>query len=84
MVLTHLSAPATDSFQMLTDYDEDLNEIHCYANVVCEPGDQVFICYSTRPNSDFLVHNGFVYPDNPNDTVQIKLGQHFVCDWLVS
>ena len=65
--------------QMLTDFDEELSECHCYSHTVCQPGDQVFICYGTRPNSDFLVHNGFVYPDNPNDTVQLKLGKSPYC-----
>ena len=63
---------------MLTDYDEDMNECHCYSMEVCEPGDQVYICYSTRPNSDFFVHNGFVYDDNPNDTVSLKLGIYII------
>lgn len=27
-----------------------------------------------RPNSHFLVHNGFVYENNENDTFQLRLG----------
>ena len=27
-------------------------------------GEQIFIYYGPRTNSDFFVHSGFVYPDN--------------------
>ncbi|XP_067938844.1 actin-histidine N-methyltransferase-like isoform X2 [Watersipora subatra] len=60
--------------EMLTDYDEAENKCHCYADGAYEPGNQVYICYGFRPNSDFFVHSGFVYPENPNNVVQLKLG----------
>ena len=59
---------------MLTDYDTDMKECHCYATSRFDAGEQVLICYGVRPNADFFVHNGFVYPDNPHDAMQLKLG----------
>ncbi|XP_031572761.1 actin-histidine N-methyltransferase-like [Actinia tenebrosa] len=37
-------------------------------------GDQIFIFYGKRNNADLLFHNGFVYPDNEHDFVNIHLG----------
>lgn len=37
-------------------------------------GDQIFIYYGARRNSDFLVHNGFVFRDNANDGCVVRLG----------
>ena len=39
-----------------------------------EPDQQVFIYYGDRTNSDFFLHNGFVYGDNKNDGYLLKLG----------
>ncbi|GIY12281.1 actin-histidine N-methyltransferase [Caerostris darwini] len=35
---------------------------------------KVCMFYGPRTNAEFLVHNGFVYPENENDAVEIKLG----------
>ena len=37
-------------------------------------GDEVFIFYGPRSNSDFFVHSGFFYEENKHDLLQIKLG----------
>lgn len=37
-------------------------------------GDQLFIMYGKRSNAQALIHNGFMYQDNPYDVVKIKLG----------
>ncbi|CAG0886057.1 unnamed protein product [Darwinula stevensoni] len=37
-------------------------------------GEQVFIFYGVRSNGEFLVHNGFVYPENEEDVVALRLG----------
>jgi histone-lysine N-methyltransferase SETD3 len=36
--------------------------------------EQVLIFYGKRNNADLLFHNGFVYPDNQHDFVNIYLG----------
>jgi protein-histidine N-methyltransferase len=46
----------------------------CYADGEYAADDQVYIFYGVRTNADFLVHNGFVYPDNEHDAVKIRLG----------
>ncbi|KAF8777939.1 Actin-histidine N-methyltransferase like protein [Argiope bruennichi] len=35
---------------------------------------KVFMFYGPRTNAEFMVHNGFVYPENENDAIEIKLG----------
>lgn len=35
---------------------------------------QIFIYYGSRSNGEFFVHNGFVYKDNSNDFVPLRLG----------
>ncbi|TMW44827.1 hypothetical protein DOY81_010094, partial [Sarcophaga bullata] len=37
-------------------------------------GEQVFIHYGDRSNADLMIHNGFINPLNPKDSVLIKLG----------
>lgn len=44
-------------------------------------GDQIYLHYGNRPNSEFLLHNGFVpHTYNPNDRYQLKLGNLFFCE----
>ncbi len=37
-------------------------------------GEQISIFYGERSNADFLVHNGFVYPENYHDMLKVKFG----------
>lgn len=37
------------------------------------------ICYGQRSNGQFLLHNGFVCTENPNDSLSIKLGKCTLC-----
>ena len=47
----------------------------CRAGAKFSAGQQVFIYYGARNNSDFLLHDGFVYDENlSTDYVRIKLG----------
>jgi histone-lysine N-methyltransferase SETD3 len=39
-----------------------------------QTGEQIFIFYGPRTNSELFVHNGFVYPDNEHDGLCLKLG----------
>ncbi|KAL1433540.1 hypothetical protein MTO96_012375 [Rhipicephalus appendiculatus] len=38
------------------------------------PRFQVTIFYGRRTNAEFFIHNGFVFPENRHDSVDIKLG----------
>ncbi|VVC34513.1 SET domain,Rubisco LSMT, substrate-binding domain [Cinara cedri] len=57
-----------------TDFVKADNTCVCYANSSYLCNDQVYIFYGVRTNADFLVHNGFVYPENKHDAVKIRLG----------
>lgn len=57
-----------------TGYDEADNCCKSLAMLDFRDGEQVYIFYGQRSNADLLVHNGFVYPDNANDKVNIYLG----------
>lgn len=37
-------------------------------------GEQIFIHYGDRSNAELMIHNGFINPLNPKDSVAIKLG----------
>jgi histone-lysine N-methyltransferase SETD3 len=39
-----------------------------------QAGEQIFIFYGPRTNSELFVHNGFVYPDNEHDGLRLRLG----------
>lgn len=60
--------------QLSTDFVKTDNVCVCYADSDYSADDQVYIFYGVRTNADFLVHNGFVYPDNEHDAVKIRLG----------
>lgn len=51
-------------FQITTDYNLTSDCCECYALKEFKKGDQIFISYGVRTNSDFFVHSGFVYMDN--------------------
>lgn len=59
--------------KMTTDYSVEKKRCECYAFKEFNPGDQVLISYGKRPNSELLLHNGFVYPDNPEDELKVRL-----------
>ncbi|KAE9545321.1 hypothetical protein AGLY_000864 [Aphis glycines] len=62
------------SGRLSTEFVKSSNSCVCYADGDFAAEDQVFIFYGVRTNADFLVHNGFVYPDNEHDAVKIRLG----------
>ncbi|KAF0774017.1 histone-lysine N-methyltransferase setd3-like isoform X1 [Aphis craccivora] len=62
------------SGRLSTEFDKSSNSCVCYADGDFAAEDQVYIFYGVRTNADFLVHNGFVYPDNEHDAVKIRLG----------
>ncbi|KAG7157689.1 actin-histidine N-methyltransferase-like [Homarus americanus] len=57
-----------------TDYDNEENCSVCLAQRDFKAGEQFSIHYSQRPNTELFLHNGFVYRDNKNDSLAIKLG----------
>ncbi|ESO00931.1 hypothetical protein HELRODRAFT_192484 [Helobdella robusta] len=57
-----------------TGYNEVTSQSDCFAMKEFKTGDQILIYYGARSNSEFLLHNGFVYADNSNDAVAIRLG----------
>ncbi|XP_071963340.1 actin-histidine N-methyltransferase-like [Antedon mediterranea] len=57
-----------------TGYDLSQNCSSSLALRDTQPNEQMLIYYGKRTNMEFLVHNGFVYPDNENDGVTVQLG----------
>lgn len=56
-----------------TAYNEATKHIESYALKDFQVGDEVTMAYGSRSNEDFLIHNGFVFPENDNKTFHIKL-----------
>ncbi|KAK4308748.1 hypothetical protein Pmani_019577 [Petrolisthes manimaculis] len=57
-----------------TDYDSKRGSSVCLAQRDFHSGEEFTIHYTNRPNSDLFLHNGFVYPENENDSLGVKLG----------
>ncbi|XP_015176838.1 PREDICTED: histone-lysine N-methyltransferase setd3 isoform X1 [Polistes dominula] len=64
----HEEGKITTGFNTTSDCCE------CYAMRNFKKGEQIFISYGSRTNSDFLVHSGFVCLENKKDGVRIPLG----------
>jgi len=63
-----------DQGQVSTDYEPDACMSLCYAQRKFTAGEQFTIFYGVRANCDFLIHNGFVFPDNQEDCLTLRLG----------
>lgn len=57
-----------------TTYQVETKSCVCIAPRNYCAGEQINIFYGKRSNADFLVHNGFVYPENHHDAVKIRFG----------
>lgn len=57
--------------QITTGYNEQLQRVESLALKDFRKGEQIFIYYGNRTNADFLVHNGFVFPENANSNVSL-------------
>lgn len=56
-----------------TAYNDATNQIESFCLRDFAVGDQVTMAYGNRSNEDFLIHNGFVFPENDNKKFNIKL-----------
>jgi histone-lysine N-methyltransferase SETD3 len=63
-----------DEGQVSTDYDIENHYSICYAQRKFTKGEQLTIFYGVRANCDLLIHNGFVFPDNQEDCLTLRLG----------
>ncbi|KAG4074422.1 hypothetical protein HA402_000401 [Bradysia odoriphaga] len=57
-----------------SSFNEETDRIESAAFMDFRKGEQIFIYYGSRNNTNFLIHNGFVYPNNLTDSVAIRLG----------
>ncbi|TMW41014.1 hypothetical protein DOY81_013907, partial [Sarcophaga bullata] len=55
-------------------FNVETQEMESRAQDDFKKGEQVFIHYGDRSNADLMIHNGFINPLNPKDSVLIKLG----------
>ncbi|KAL0120162.1 hypothetical protein PUN28_008072 [Cardiocondyla obscurior] len=60
--------------RITTDFNATSDRCECYALRDFKKGEQVFISYGPRTNSDFFVHSGFVCMDNEQDGFKLRLG----------
>jgi histone-lysine N-methyltransferase SETD3 len=60
-----------------SDYNADADACECFCLQDFAADQQILIFYGPRSNGEFLVHNGFVYPDNEHDQLRLKLGKFF-------
>ncbi|XP_035217158.1 actin-histidine N-methyltransferase-like isoform X2 [Stegodyphus dumicola] len=60
--------------KLSTDFNLEQDSLISYACQQFLKGEEVCMFYGPRTNAEFFAHNGFVYLDNENDAVEIKLG----------
>ncbi|KAG8185873.1 hypothetical protein JTE90_004415 [Oedothorax gibbosus] len=60
--------------KLSTDFNLEKNSLISYSFKAFPKDSEVYMFYGPRSNAEFLVHNGFVYSENSNDTLEIKLG----------
>lgn len=56
-----------------TQFNDENQQIESFCLNNFDAGQQVTMAYGNRSNQDFLIHNGFVYPQNENKDLNIKL-----------
>uniref|UniRef100_A0A6Q2XQ08 protein-histidine N-methyltransferase n=1 Tax=Esox lucius TaxID=8010 RepID=A0A6Q2XQ08_ESOLU len=57
-----------------TGYNLEDDRCECVALQDYKENQQIYIFYGTRSNAEFVIHNGFFFPENAHDRVKIKLG----------
>ncbi|GFT00203.1 actin-histidine N-methyltransferase [Nephila pilipes] len=62
------------SGNLSTDFDLKKDLLISYSFKSFCKDEEVCMFYGPRTNAEFMVHNGFVYPENEHDAVEIKLG----------
>ncbi|XP_014216629.1 histone-lysine N-methyltransferase setd3-like isoform X1 [Copidosoma floridanum] len=60
--------------RITTNFNEASNSCECHAMRDFKSGEQIFIYYGPRTNTEFFVHSGFVHPGNQNDDFVLRLG----------
>ncbi|XP_070507269.1 actin-histidine N-methyltransferase [Chironomus tepperi] len=56
-----------------TQYNNETHQIESFCMKNFKAGEQITISYGNRSNEDFLVHNGFVFKENTNTDLFVKL-----------
>ncbi len=62
------------SGHITTFFNVDIQTCDCYAQQDCSAGEEFTIFYGPRTNSELLLQQGFVYPRNEFDSLEVKLG----------
>lgn len=60
--------------KMCTDFDSGKDNLVFYAMQDYKSGDEVLNYYGGRSNSDFFLHNGFIYDEHSISSVKVKVG----------
>ncbi|KAL7046055.1 hypothetical protein ACKWTF_002463 [Chironomus riparius] len=56
-----------------TQFNNETHQIESFSMKNFQVGEQVTIAYGNRSNLDFLIHNGFVFKENTNTDLFVKL-----------
>lgn len=56
-----------------TQYNDETHQIESFCLKDFDVNQHVTMAYGNRSNEQFLIHNGFVYPENENKDLSIKL-----------
>ncbi|XP_054718071.1 actin-histidine N-methyltransferase-like [Uloborus diversus] len=60
--------------KLSTDFNLEKDSLVSYSCKAFSTGDEVCMFYGARTNCEYFLHNAFVYPENENDALEIKLG----------
>lgn len=60
--------------RITTSFNETVDYCDCFALRDFQKGEQIFISYGPRTNSEFFLYSGFVYMDNNQDGFKLRLG----------
>ena len=65
-----------DKFASTSEVDkvDDHLSIELSSEVAYQQGDELFNNYGPKPNSSLILGYGFALPDNPDDTILLKIG----------
>eukprot|EP00003_Mantamonas_plastica_P011981 TRINITY_DN2196_c0_g1_i14.p2 TRINITY_DN2196_c0_g1~~TRINITY_DN2196_c0_g1_i14.p2 ORF type:complete len:322 (-),score=108.52 TRINITY_DN2196_c0_g1_i14:621-1586(-) len=67
-----------------TQFDLETQSLQCFAQSDFAIGDQVYMHYGDRNNTELMIYSGFVVENNPFDAIQVDLPSLSVSDPLFS
>lgn len=66
---------------MSTNYDTENEVLEFFAPADVASGQQLTMFYGDRPNSEFLLHQGFFFEQHRSDFMSLPFGERAVSCW---